>query len=127
MSYCEITLKSNTEPAIIAFRNRVAEMREAEVTTEDAVTGDKPSNGVIENTLMLLRGIIVHKVVRAGNIVVLDVTNPHIRNTRDGTVIKLAVNTKQHIDEFGATVGCPWCNAIKDDSRVQTHSDRCRV
>ena len=29
------------------------------------------------------------KVVRAGNIVVLDEMNPHIRNTRDGTVIKL--------------------------------------
>ena len=33
------------------------------------------------------------KVVRTGNIVVLDGKNPHIRNTRDGTVIKLDVNT----------------------------------
>ena len=33
----EITLDSNTEPAIIAFRNRVAEMCNAEVGTEDAV------------------------------------------------------------------------------------------
>ena len=32
------------------------------------------------------------KVVRAGNIVVLDEMNPHIRNTRDGIVIKLDVN-----------------------------------
>ena len=32
------------------------------------------------------------KVVRAGNIVVLDEKNPHIRNIRDGTVIKLDVN-----------------------------------
>ena len=32
------------------------------------------------------------KVVRAGNVVVLDEKNPHIRNTRDGTVIKLDVN-----------------------------------
>ena len=31
------------------------------------------------------------KVVRAGNIFVLDEKNPHIRNTRDGTVIKLDV------------------------------------
>ena len=29
---------------------------------------------------------------RAGNIVVLDEKNPHIRNTTDGTVIKLDVN-----------------------------------
>ena len=34
----------------------------------------------------------MQKVVRAGNIVVLDEMNPHIRNTRDGTVIKLDVN-----------------------------------
>ena len=36
--------------------------------------------------------ISMQKVVRAGNIVVLDEMNPHIRNTRDGTVIKLDVN-----------------------------------
>ena len=32
------------------------------------------------------------KVVRAGNTVVLDEMNPHIRNIREGTVIKLDVN-----------------------------------
>ena len=32
------------------------------------------------------------KVVRAGNIVVLDEKNPHIRNIPEGTVIKLDVN-----------------------------------
>ena len=36
--------------------------------------------------------ISMQKVVRAGNIVVLDEMNPHIRNIRDGTVIKLDVN-----------------------------------
>ena len=54
----EITLKSDTEPAIVAFRNRVAAMCKAEVTTEDAVKGDKESDGLIENAIMLLRGII---------------------------------------------------------------------
>ena len=54
----EITLKSNTEPARIAFTNRVAAMCKAEATTEDAVKGDKESNGLIENAVMLLRGII---------------------------------------------------------------------
>ena len=33
----------------------------------------------------------MQKVVRAGNMVVLDDKNPHIRNIRDGTVIKLDV------------------------------------
>ena len=58
LGYCEITLKSDTEPAIVAFRNRVAAMCKAEVTTEDAVKGDKASNGLIEKATMLLRGII---------------------------------------------------------------------
>ena len=58
LGYREITLKSDTEPAIIAFRNRVAKACKAEVTTEDAVKGDKESNGFIENAVMLIRGII---------------------------------------------------------------------
>ena len=33
--------------------------------------------------------IAMQKVARAGNIVVLDEKNPHIRNDRDGTMIKL--------------------------------------
>ena len=35
--------------------------------------------------------------------------------------------TKQDIDGFGATLGCPGCNAIEDNKRAQTHSDRGRV
>ena len=58
LRYREIILKSDTKPAIIAFRNRVAEMCKAEVATEDAVKRDKESNGLIENTVMLIRGII---------------------------------------------------------------------
>ena len=33
-------------------------------------------------------------------------------------------NTKQYIDELGATVGCPGSNTIKDNKRAQAHSDR---
>ena len=36
--------------------------------------------------------ISMQKVVRARNIVVLDEKNPHIRKTRDGTMIKMDVN-----------------------------------
>ena len=56
--YKEITLKRDTEPAIIAFRNRVAEICNTEVTSEDAVKRDKPSGGLVENAVMLLRGVI---------------------------------------------------------------------
>ena len=41
LGYREITLKSDTEPAIIAFRDRVAALCKAEVTTGHAVKGDK--------------------------------------------------------------------------------------
>ena len=34
----------------------------------------------------------MRKVVQAGNVVVLDERKPHVRNNRDGTVVKLDVN-----------------------------------
>ena len=43
---------------MVAFRNRAAEMCKAAVTTENAVKGDKESNGLIENAVMLTRGVI---------------------------------------------------------------------
>ena len=55
----EITSKTVIEPAIIASRNRVAENCNAAVTLEDAVKGDMPSNGLVENAVMLLRGVII--------------------------------------------------------------------
>ena len=58
LRYKEITLKSDTEPAILAFRNRVAEKCNAELALEDAIKGDKPSNGLVENAVMLLRNVI---------------------------------------------------------------------
>ena len=57
LGYREITLKSDTDPAIIAIRNREAEICKAEVATEDAVKGVTPTSGLIENTVMLIRGI----------------------------------------------------------------------
>ena len=41
LGYREITFKSDTALTTIAFRNRVAAMCKADVTTEDAVKGDK--------------------------------------------------------------------------------------
>ena len=51
--YTESTLKSDTKPATIAVRNRAAE-----VTLKDAVKEDKLSNGMVENAVLLLRGVI---------------------------------------------------------------------
>ena len=58
LEYKEITLKSDTEPATVAFRSSVAEKCNADVATEDAVKGDKSSNGLVENAVMFFRGII---------------------------------------------------------------------
>ena len=44
----------------------------------------------------------------------------------DGARVQRERITKQDTDEFGATIGCPGCNAIKDNKRAQAHSDRCR-
>ena len=41
-----------------ATKMAFAENCKAEVTLEDAVKGDKPSNGLVENAVMLLRGVI---------------------------------------------------------------------
>ena len=45
----------------------------------------------------------------------------------EGARIQRERNTNQDVDEFGATIGCPGCNAIKDNKRAQAHSDRCRT
>ena len=58
LGYKEITWKSDTEPAVIAFRNRGAENCNAGVTLEDAIKGDKPSNELVEHAVMLLRSVI---------------------------------------------------------------------
>ena len=58
LGYREITLVGDAGPAVIAFRDRVAEMCKAEVTTEDVVKRDKEPNGLIENAVMQLRGTI---------------------------------------------------------------------
>ena len=58
LEYKEIMLKSDTEPAMIAFRNRVAEHWNAEVMLEDAVKGGKPWNGLVKNAVMFSRGVI---------------------------------------------------------------------
>ena len=44
LGYGGLTLNGDTEVAIMAFRNRVVEMRKADVTTENGVKGDKPSS-----------------------------------------------------------------------------------
>ena len=44
------------------------------------------------------------KVVQAGNVVVLDEKNPHIRNLRDGTIIKMGREQRRvHDGHVGAS------------------------
>ena len=44
----------------------------------------------------------------------------------DGARVQRERITKQDIDEFGATIGCPGCNAIRDNKRAQARTERCR-
>ena len=41
----------------------------------------------------------------------------------EGVRVQRESSTKQDVNEVGATVGCPGCNAIKDNKRAQTHPD----
>ena len=50
LGFREVTLKSDTKPATIAFRSRVAEMCKAEVTS---VKEEKRSNRLNKNIVML--------------------------------------------------------------------------
>ena len=58
LGYKEITLESDTERAIIAFRNRVGGNCNAEVTLEDPVKGASLQTGFVKNAVMLLRGVL---------------------------------------------------------------------
>ena len=51
---------------------------------------------------------------------------PILPSPFDGARVQRERITKQDIDEFGATIGCPGCNAIRDNKRRQANSDRCR-
>ena len=49
--------------------------------------------------------VSMQKTVRAGNILALDEKNPHIRNIRDGTVVKLDVNSGVYTKNGKQTIG----------------------
>ena len=63
--------------------------------------------------------ISMQQVVRAGNIVVLDEMNPHIRNTRDGTVIKLDVNNGVYtMDMWICLDESEWSSRFRQDCKA---------
>ena len=51
--------------------------------------------------------------MQAGNVVLLDEENPHIRNNRDGTVIKLDVNNWVCTMDMGVLMKLVWFSAGK--------------
>jgi len=58
LGYKEVTLKSDTEPAMVALRGEIREKCQAEALEEDAGVGDHQSNGLIENAIRNIRGVI---------------------------------------------------------------------
>ena len=67
------------------------------------------------------------KVVQAGNVVVLDEKNPHIRNSRDGTVIKLDVNNGVHTMHVGASMKRVQLSPGKDSEWLECHKQTCKT
>ena len=67
----------------------------------------------------MVDGQLTHQKGQSGS-------NPIPPSPFDGARVQRERITKQDIDEFGATIGCPGCNAIRDNKRSQAHSDRCR-
>ena len=73
--------------------------------------------------------ISMRKVVQAGKAVVLDEKNPHIRNNRDGTVIKLDVNNGV---AQTWTCGCVsmklvWFSVGKNSEWLECHKQTCET
>ena len=69
------------------------------------------------------------KDVQAGNVVVLDEKNPHIRNNRDGTVIKLWC---EQLGVHPWTCGCVSVRLVrfsvgKDTERLECHKLTCKT
>ena len=64
--------------------------------------------------------ISMRKVVHAGNVVVMDEKNPHIRNTRDGTVIRLDVNN-------GVCTVDMWVWLDETGPCFQSHKQTCKT
>ena len=72
--------------------------------------------------------ISMRKVVQAGNVVVLDEKNPHIRNNRDSTVIKLDVDN----GSTPWTRGCASMKPVgfsagKDSEWLECHEQTCKI
>ena len=62
------------------------------------------------------------------HIVVLVELNPHFQNTRDGTVIKLDVNSGVYtMDMWGCLMKLVWSSAGKDSVRLECHKQTCKI
>ena len=113
LGYKEITLKSDTELAKIAFRNGVAENCKAE-------------GHVGTDWLSKSRG---ESLMASG----LDRPRMQIDSWPpspvpfEGARLQRERITRADIEAFGTNAGCPGCNVIRSGKRAQAHSDPCRV
>ena len=73
--------------------------------------------------------ISMRKVVEAGTVVVLDEKNPHIRNNRDGTVIKLDVNSGLYTMDMWVCVSTKLVQLLggKDSEWLECHKQTCKT
>ena len=65
--------------------------------------------------------------MQAGNVVVPDEKNPHIRNNRDGTVIKLDVNRGLSTMDMWVCVDGTGPVFSKDCEWLECHKQTCKI
>ena len=89
-----IKLERKTSPKRFVATNG-AHIRDLGEKTVSFKTNDGIHRCITFRSASVVKPLIsMQKVVRAGNIVVLDERNPHVRNIRDGTMIKMDVNSR---------------------------------
>ena len=129
--------KSDTVLATIAFRNRGFDMCKAQVETEDAVMGRQRTERAHRARKCNRRCVGTGQRSRqqcGWSFLENDrrqMDRPDIREDPvpipplpfEGARVRRERIAKQDIDNSGATVRCPGCDAIEDNKRAQAHSD----
>ena len=87
----ELDHTSTTKTFVAANGERIKDLGEKTISFKSVEGVHRCIKFRSTNVVKLL--ISMRKVAQAGNVVVLEEENPHIRNNRDGTFIKLDVNS----------------------------------
>ena len=92
MGCLKVKLERKTSPKKFAA-SRDEQVRDLREKKNPFKTNERIQRCITLRSASVVKPLIsMQQVVRAGNVVVLDEKNPHIRNIRDGTTINLDAN-----------------------------------